>query len=161
MNNDDWYDVMQVCLNGHKITEYAKSQSESRQNHCAECGERTLDACPGCGSSIRGYRHIGGVFHLNETLVPKYCIDCGAAFPWQLESIENLTAILGEGALSQQDMEEVQAALPDLVRETARTESASLKTKRILGKLGKPVYEVAIKVISDVASETAKKTMGL
>jgi len=52
-------------------------------------------------------------------------------------------------------------ALPDVVRNTAKPESASLRLKRILGKLGKPLYDIAIKVTTDVASETAKKTLGL
>lgn len=45
--------------------------------------------------------------------------------------------------------------------DTPRTEAAALKLKRLLLKLGKASYEVGIKVVSDVASETAKKTLGL
>ncbi len=52
-------------------------------------------------------------------------------------------------------------ALPDVLRDTPKTESASLKIKRILGKVGKPLYDVAIKVVTDIASEGAKKILGL
>jgi hypothetical protein len=45
--------------------------------------------------------------------------------------------------------------------ETPRTQIAALKLKRLLPKIGKTTYDVAIKVVSDVASETAKKTLGL
>jgi hypothetical protein len=93
--------------------------------------------------------------------VPKYCIECGTPYPWQTAAIENLKCILQESELSSQDLAEVGKVLPDIVRDTAKTESASVKLKRIIGKLGKPLYEVAIKVVTDVASETAKKTLGL
>jgi len=68
---------------------------------------------------------------------------------------------LQESELSTQDREEIDKALPDVLGDTAKTESAALKVKRILGKIGKPAYEVVIKVVTDVASETAKKTLGL
>jgi hypothetical protein len=93
--------------------------------------------------------------------VPKYCAGCGQPYPWQTSAIENLKEVLRESELSPEELKEAEKALLDVVRDTPKTESASLKMKRLLGKAGKPVYEVAIKVISDIASETAKKTMGL
>jgi hypothetical protein len=42
-----------------------------------------------------------------------------------------------------------------------RQRARSLKLKRVIGKLGKPLYDISIKVITDIASETAKKTLGL
>jgi hypothetical protein len=41
------------------------------------------------------------------------------------------------------------------------TQLAALKLKRLLPKAGKATYDIAIKVISDLASEAAKKTLGL
>lgn len=157
----NWHDVMQVCLNGHKITEYAQSQPESCQKFCELCGAETIDKCPECNTSIRGYRHIEGVFHTRQKPLPKYCIECGAPYPWQCSSIENLKEVLSEGGLTPQDIQDVEIALPDIVRDTTKTEGASLKIKRILDKLGKDVYAIAIKVVTDIASETAKKTLGL
>jgi hypothetical protein len=49
--------------------------------------------------------------------------------------------------------------LPDVLRETPKTESAALKMKRILGKAKKPVYEFALKVLTDVATEAAKNVL--
>lgn len=152
---------MQVCLSGHQITAYAESQSESRENFCKECGSKTIDACQSCDVKIRGHRHFEGWANLSRIPVPKYCINCGIAYPWQTAAIENLREILQESDLSSHDLQELDKALPDVLGDTPKTESASLKMKRIMGKLGKPLYEVAIKVVTDVASETAKKTMGL
>jgi len=156
-----WYDVMQVCLNGHLITQCAESHPERGQKFCKDCGAKTIDACASCDTKIRGYLHMEGFVDWTVPPVPKYCVNCGAAYPWQEAAIENLKGILEESELSSQDRQEIDSALPDILRDTPKTESASLKVKRILGKLGKPLYEVAIKVITDLASETAKKTLGL
>jgi len=162
MIRGSWHDVMQVCINGHKITEYAESQPESRQSFCADCGEKTIDACPKCGESIQGHHHMEDVYDFTDDYpVPKHCIHCGAAYPWQVAAIENLKEIFQESELSLQDREELDKALPDIMRDTPKTESASLKVKRIMAKLRKPLYDVAIKVVTDVASETTKKTLGL
>ena len=95
-----------------------------------------------------------------DTSVPKYCINCGKPYAWQ-EAIESFREILAESELSAQDLQDVDKALPDVLRDTPKTESASLKIKRVLGKMGKPLYDVALKVFTDVASESAKKTLGL
>jgi hypothetical protein len=72
-----------------------------------------------------------------------------------------LKEILREGDLSEQDVLAAESTLPDVLRETPKTESASLKLRRLLNLLGKPTYDIAIKVVTDVASEAAKKTLGL
>lgn len=156
-----WYDGMQVCVNGHRITAYATSQPEHCQNHCATCGARTITACESCNTPMRGHYHVDGVISLANTPVPKYCIACGQAFPWQQAAIENLKDVLEAGDMASADVDLVVLALPDVIHETPRTEGAALKLRKALGKLGKPTYDIAVKVITDLASETAKKTMGL
>lgn len=84
------YDQMQVCLNGHKITEYARSQLESQQKHCAKCGAATIMNCPhtDCSKKIRGQAMIfrTGGYRLNEkTPPPSHCESCGRPFPWWTE----------------------------------------------------------------------------
>ena len=64
-------------------------------------------------------------------------------------------------SLDKEDAAEVERIMPDVVSETPRTERAALRLKRILSKLGKATYDVAVNVISDIASETAKKILGL
>ena len=101
LDAEDWYDVMQVCLNGHQITACAQSEPTTRQNFCNNCGEKTIDSCQSCGATIRGYRHIPGeaISPSFELAVPKYCINCGAAYPWQQSAIDNLKEILKESDL--------------------------------------------------------------
>lgn len=159
--SDSWWDVMEVCLNGHQITAYAESQPDHRQKFCDECGEKTISACEKCGTNMRGYRHVDGVISISKVPVPKYCLNCGTPYPWQAAKTENFREILQETELSREDLQEADKALPDILRETPRTEIASLKMKRIMGKVGKPIYGILLKVITDLASEGAKKAMGL
>ena len=57
------------------------------------------------------------------------------------------------------------ASVPELVnmvvKDAPRAEVAALKLRKLLGKLGKPAYDVSIKVLSDLISETAKKTLDM
>lgn len=151
-------DSMQVCANGHPITQYAATVPASRSKFCKDCGARTIDACEYCGNPIK-VRHNSR--YQASHPIPKYCGDCGAAYPWQASAIENLKEIWHESELSPEDVQELDAALPDLLHDTPKTESASLRMKRILAKMGKPLYEVAIKVVTDIASDAAKKSLGL
>jgi hypothetical protein len=68
---------------------------------------------------------------------------------------------LQEAELTAEDRDELESVLPDVVRDTPKSESAALRMKRVLSKVGKPLYDVALKVATDVAAETAKKTLGL
>ncbi len=156
------------CLNGHYVglltvarhvrewqatmTRRERDGAKGHAQFCTTCGAANINACQHCQTPIE-IRHSGDR--------PAYCGGCGKPFPWQESAIENLKAVLQESNLSAQELQEAENALPDVLRETAKTESASLKLKRIMGKLGKPLYDVAIKVITDVASESAKKTLGL
>lgn len=158
---DNWFDTMQVCNNGHKITEYLVSYPNYGQPFCSTCGAKTIAECPACNRPIPGHHHIPGILALDKKAVPKYCIGCGAPYPWQGAAIENLSEVLRHHGVTEQDLQKVNAALPDIVHDTPKTESASLKLMSVLKTLGKSAYDISIKVVTDVASETAKKTMGL
>jgi hypothetical protein len=63
--------------------------------------------------------------------------------------------------LDEHDAEGVPAVVENIVSESPFTEAAANRLKRLLPKLGKSAYEVAIKVITDVGSATAKRLLGL
>jgi hypothetical protein len=63
--------------------------------------------------------------------------------------------------LGDAEADEVAALVSDLTSDTPKAESAALRLKPILLKLGKVGYDLAIKIISDVSSETVKKSLGL
>lgn len=76
------YGVMQVCLNGHQITDSFNKNPELRRNYCDKCGENTIASCPKCKTPIRGRYWTEGVIDLTETPIPGYCHDCGESYPW-------------------------------------------------------------------------------
>lgn len=77
-----WYDLMQVCENGHKITAFGKSKPEDLVERCPQCGAPTITKCKNCGAEIPGHKHIPGVARLDLSKPPEYCTKCGKPFPW-------------------------------------------------------------------------------
>ncbi|WP_368410979.1 DUF2321 domain-containing protein [Halomarina pelagica] len=74
---------MQVCKNGHQITEVYHRSPEFRQKYCEKCGAETIITCPECGAEIKGHYHVEGVVSMGSSKdVPKYCHDCGEPYPW-------------------------------------------------------------------------------
>ncbi len=85
------YDVLQVCINGHKITDRYNSRPEERKKRCAHCGAETIYKCPECKTPLKGYLHedewtFGRTFH---PTIPDHCEDCGKPFPWTLNKEED------------------------------------------------------------------------
>ena len=81
------YDVMQVCLNGHKITDSYRNNPQFRQARCDNCGSETIHECPDCGALIRGEYNVAGIADLTPGPDPKeYCHECGEPYPWANEA---------------------------------------------------------------------------
>jgi hypothetical protein len=75
-------DVMQVCRNGHVITDLLRSCPERGLSHCDRCGASTIDRCPTCGRELPGAIAVPGLHPVGARQPPRYCPTCGAAFPW-------------------------------------------------------------------------------
>jgi hypothetical protein len=80
--------------------------------------------------------------------------------PARLERMNSLIRIV-RSDLGDAQANEVASLIPDLTSDTPKAESAALRLKPILSRLGKVGYDMAIKIVTDVASEIAKKTLGL
>jgi hypothetical protein len=63
--------------------------------------------------------------------------------------------------LGDAEADEVAALVPDLTSDTPKSESAALRLKPILLKLGKDGYDAAIKIIIDIATAEVKRRLGL
>lgn len=75
-------DVMQVCRNGHIITDRLHSCPERARTHCDRCGAVTLERCPTCGHDLPGAFVVPGLHPLGVGPPPRYCATCGVAFSW-------------------------------------------------------------------------------
>ncbi|MGX9967101.1 DUF2321 domain-containing protein [Roseomonas sp. F4] len=151
---------MQVCLNGHQITEHAATMPQFNKPFCSQCGQETITTCPECKAPIQGHYHSPGVLSLRTTPVPNNCHACGTAYPWRQHALAAAVEAV-QLELDEKDAAEAAALIPDVAATTPRTDVAVFKLKKLLSKLQKPAYDIAIKVVTDVASETAKKTLGL
>jgi len=85
----DYYDIQQVCLNGHQINSSYKRYPEYNKDYCDKCGEKTIYLCPNCNNPIRGYHSIDGVISFAGTPIPKNCEKCGKPFPWTERKMKN------------------------------------------------------------------------
>jgi hypothetical protein len=75
-------DVMQVCRNGHVITDLLRTFPERALSHCDSCGAVTLTRCSTCGLEIPGAIYLPESPPIGSRQAPPYCAGCGAAFPW-------------------------------------------------------------------------------
>jgi REase_DpnII-MboI/Uncharacterized protein conserved in bacteria (DUF2321) len=75
-------DVMQVCKNGHVVTDLLRACPERGSVHCDRCGAPTLDHCLTCGRNIPGAVNVPGLAPAGSHPPPNYCATCGAPFPW-------------------------------------------------------------------------------
>ena len=154
------YDVMQVCLNGHRINASAHSMPQFNSDYCAKCGAKTITECPRCATPIRGRYHNPGVLSVAQKPPPNNCHQCGSAFPWRIAEIAAVVEVL-QMNLEDEDAAKVPELVQQVATETPSTQVASLRLKNLLGKMGKAAYDISVKVVSDVASETAKKILRL
>ena len=79
---DSLQDVMQVCRNGHVITDLLRSNPERGLSHCDRCGAGTLERCLTCGHELTGAIAVPGLQPVGIRQPPLYCSACGVAFPW-------------------------------------------------------------------------------
>jgi hypothetical protein len=61
--------------------------------------------------------------------------------------------------LSNDEKEKLKGSLDDLVRESAMTEVAGLRFKKIMKKVGKESYDGMKSILTNIASEALKKTI--
>lgn len=86
---DSQVDVMQVCRNGHVITDRLHGDPESGRLHCERCGAATLHRCLTCGRDIPGAGRVAALVTIGASRPPYHCPACGAEFPWTRRPAES------------------------------------------------------------------------
>ena len=93
---------------------------------------------------------------------PAYCSSCGKPFPWTetaLTAAMEYTDELEE--LSTEDKAALKATFNDLTVDTPMTELAASRFKKFIREVGPAAGDVLIKIFVNVATEAAKKGMGI
>jgi DpnII restriction endonuclease/uncharacterized protein DUF2321 len=88
-----WTDTMQVCLNGHTITDMVQKAPHLAKARCAKDGTETITDCLNCGRNIPGRIHYPNSIALTGPMkAPEYCEHCGKPFPWTQKSTPSKAA---------------------------------------------------------------------
>lgn len=89
---------------------------------------------------------------------PSFCHQCGTAYPWTADALAAAKDFAADlESLSPEDHETVNEALPDLVRDTARTPVAATRFKKILAKAGVEGATGLKQILVSVVTEAAKR----
>lgn len=156
------YDVAQVCLNGHLINDNSRTQPQHNEDHCSKCGEPTIDLCQSCGTPIRGSYEVEGFADFSEPRkrVDPFCHRCGKPYPWTERGLKAAKELADEfEGLAPGEREELKKSLDELVKDSPTAEVAGFRFKRLMKKAGAGSVEVMKTVVSDLLSETLKKSV--
>jgi len=165
------YDIAELCENGHLISDTLTMElpqlgrrPQYTGSFCERCGARTINACQVCGSQIRG-RYIAegeGITLSRGYRRPAFCAECGSPYPWTRTAVEEFKK-LAELAddLTVEQREQLGAAIDDLVANTPGTNGAVARMKLLTPKVGTELWQAMRQILVDVASEAAKKQLGL
>jgi hypothetical protein len=126
------------------------SEIDALRRACVEVKERPYD--PKSGADL--LRLAASVMTFHDTLP-----DTPERLNHEVE-MRKLVSLL-QANLDSDDGAAVPAVVGNVVAETGFTPQASERLRAMLPKLGKSAYEIAIKIISDIGSATAKKILGL
>ncbi|MGO4685804.1 DUF2321 domain-containing protein [Hyphomicrobium sp. 2TAF46] len=155
------YRVAQVCLNGHVPTSSADRHPELRETFCSHCGDATTMNCIKCNTPIRGDYDVEGVFSIGDHYrPPAFCHNCGNAFPWTERKISSAVELIeAAGTLSGEEIQQFKADLTELTKDSPKTLVASVRFKKVMGKVGNSIVSGVREIIVDVLSDTAKKAV--
>lgn len=157
------YHVGQVCLNGHTINSYADSNPEHNSKFCGDCGSITIMECESCNAPIRGSYEVQSIVWVGSRWTPQsYCYECGTPYPWTKNALDTAAEFVDEAdGLSVEEKEKLKASLPDLTKDSPRTELAVSRYKKIVSKAGAPISDGLGKIMISVLTEAVKRGLGL
>lgn len=156
------YKFAQVCLNGHPTTSDIQLSPERLSEFCPDCGEPTTTKCESCDASIRGYYYIGGILTTRAYIPPNYCFSCGTPFPWARRQLDAANALIEElEGLSDAEIKQLRTSIPDLAKDTPQTQVSAVRYKRLLGKAKGAAVKALENVVVNLATEGAKKLIGM
>ncbi len=162
MDYQEYYDVAQICLNGHCITKETREHPEDQQKFCHQCGAETITACPACHAAIKGCLQTPGLPNVWDYEVPAYCPNCGKPYPWTKARIDAIAELIREDENMQETAQEaLVVSLPDIIAETPKTNLAIARIQKALVAAGKFTAEGIRQFVIDFGCELVKSQLGM
>lgn len=165
-----FYDKALICAHGHLINSAAETNPGRNSEFCPKCGEPALGECQNCNASIPGDEYedqfdgveLVGPHNLGFHEIPSHCLACGKPYPWTQRKAEAVTEMIDElDGLSDDEREKLKKSIPDVIADTPKSETAALRFKKAAAKVGQAGGKLLMDVVTNVATEAVKKSMGL
>lgn len=157
---DSYYDVAQICMNGHVITSMSRDYPQHKRANCDQCGASTICHCPNCNTPIQGYYHVSGVIGGFEYDAPRFCHSCGSAMPWVSSKLEAAFEIIDlMDSLDENERSDLKQSVEELVRETAKIALAKVKLKRYLKKVDNDISDGLSEILDGILSEQVRESL--
>lgn len=155
-----WWDVAQICLNGHIVNQRVIEDRDHCQPFCDRCGRATITACRRCSAPIRGEYHAPTVYFLDAIQLPAYCLACGAPYPWTEQRVLAAKEFADEiEHLKPHERELLKVSIDELLTDTPRTEIAIVRFKRLVAKAGEDAGVGLREILVSVVSEAVKRAI--
>ena len=157
-----YYYTAEVCLNGHHTTNQVEGHPEQRSKYCPSCGSETITKCPHCSTNIRGDYETEVIAIGYPWFPSNFCHDCGEPYPWTatgLKAAQKLADELDE--LTKAEKDQLKQSISQLITDTPQTELASVRYKRMFGKISRTSGVALNNIIASIATEAVKKYLGL
>jgi hypothetical protein len=120
---------------------------------CTKCGAMNVSACQHCQVAIE--KQYPGE-------IPAYCGGCGKPFPWTETALAAAKEYTDElEALNAEEKVALKGTFGDLTSDTARTPVAANRFNNLVKKIGPVAGGVLKQIVVSVATEAAKKSIGL
>ena len=153
-NDDARFYAGQICRKGHVQSSDGKNPVQDGE-HCQQCGNAIITACPHCEAPIRGQ----DLWLNHEYVRPSFCYKCARPYPWQEERLNTARELLyHDDKLAQEDRDK----LWDLLKDVMSNPTDGLvpaKRKLIdfnLAKAGQVTKDVLTDLIAKTIAEIVK-----
>jgi hypothetical protein len=148
----------QMCRKGHVVNEQSEADPGANRDYCPICGSETVLACADCGAKITS----SDTNPYREFKIPSYCHGCGKPLPWTEMALLAANEYVDDlDQLSPDEKLVLKGTFDDLTSDTPRTAVAASRFKNLVNKIGPIAGALLQKIIETVATEAAKKHIGL
>jgi len=158
--DDSYYDVAQICLNGHIINQSSATLPVSNRKHCSICGAETITQCEACRKPIKGYHWVPGVIGFGSLdKAPAFCDQCGKPYAWTEARLDAARDLADQLDLDIPERVLLEKSIEDIVKDTPRAPAAAIRFKGVVAK-SKPWALGAFKeILYSAVSETVRKSI--